>query len=270
MSTTKANSKQQRAAHLRWVPIRQMAVSPLAQRAVNPARVDQIAAHFDPEDVGTPTVSYRDETYYIIDGQHRVEAMRLIGWDDQQIQCWTYEGMTEDEEAERFLKLNDTLSVNAMSKFRVSVAAGRERESDIDRVVRAANCVVTNDKIPGAIGAVGTLGKIYDRSGPGTLSRTIRIIRDAYGDAGLEAPILDGIGLLCQRYNGAVDDAELVRRLAAAAGGAGGLLNLADKMRAATGNAKAHCVAAAAVEIYNRGRAPRANARLADWFRSAA
>lgn len=268
MSSTKTSAgKRLRDAHLRWVPIAQMRVSPLAQRELNPARVDRIAANFDPEDVGTPTVSRRDDHYYIIDGQHRIAAMKEIGWEDQQIQCWVYEGMTEDQEAERFLKLNDTLVVNAMSKFKVSVHAGRERESDIDRVVRTQGCVVTHDKIEGAIGAVGTIGKVYDRGGPAVLSRTIRIARDAYGDAGMEAPILDGLGLVCARYNGSLDDAEATRRLRKVAGGSKGLLNTAENLRRRTGNQRGHCVAATVVEVYNRGRAPRSGARIADWFK---
>lgn len=268
MPNPKASTgKHQRDAHLRWVPIAQMSVNPLAQRALNPARVDRIAANFDPEDVGTPTVSHRDEQFFIIDGQHRVEAMKQIGWDDQQIQCWVYEGLTEEQEAERFLKLNDTLVVNAMSRFKVGVQAGRPREADIDRVVRAQDCVVTADKIDGAIRAVGTITRIYDRGGPGVLGRTIRITRNSYGDAGLEAALLDGVGLVCGRYNGSLDDADLVRRLRKVSGGSNGVLEQAERLRRTTGNQRGHCVAATVVDIYNRGRAPRSGARLTDWFK---
>lgn len=257
--------KQQRDAHLRWVPIAAMRVSEIAQRELNPARVDRIAANFDPEDVGTPTVSHRGEHFFIIDGQHRIAAMKAIGWDDQQIQCWTYEGMTEEEEAERFLKLNDNLAVSAMSKFRVSVAAGRARECDIDRIVRINDCVVSHDKSDGAIGAVGTLGRIYDRAGAKTLGRTIRIAHAAYGDPGLDAAVLDGIGALCQRYNGQLDDDAAIERLSSAAGGTNGLLSKAEALRRRTGVTRGHCVAATAVELINRGRGGK---KLPDWFKT--
>lgn len=268
MSQLKSSAgKHQRDAHLGWVPIALMSVNPLAQRELNQHRVDKIAANFDPEDVGTPTVSHRGEHFYIIDGQHRIEAMKQIGWDDQQVQCWVYEGMTEEQEAERFLKLNDTLVVDAMSKFKVGVQAGRDRESDIDRVVRTQGCVVSREKIEGAIGAVGTLGRIYDRGGPGVLGRAVRIVRDAFGDGGYEAAILDGVGLVCGRYNGQLDDDEAVRRLRKMAGGSKGLLNQAEARREKTGQQRGHCVAATVVDVYNRGRAPRSGARLTDWFK---
>lgn len=70
------NTKITRQARLRWVPIAQMKVNPLAQRELNQARVDKLAANFDPEQIGTPTVNHRDGAYYIIDGQHRIEALK--------------------------------------------------------------------------------------------------------------------------------------------------------------------------------------------------
>ena len=265
--TPKDSNHLNREARLSWVPIATMKVSPLAQRELNQARVDRMVADFDLEQLGTPTVSKRDGHAYIIDGQHRIEALKAIGWGDQQVQCWTYTGLTEAEESEKFLKLNDVLAVDAMSKFRVGVHAGRDVECDIDRVVRAQDLVVSRDRIPGAVAAVGTLRRIYIRSDAKTLARTLRIVRDAYGDPGLDAPVLDGIGLLCQRYNGQLSEDTAVKKLAAAHGGVNGLLGKAEVLRRQTGNAKGHCVAAAAVAIINTGRGGQ---KLPSWWNAEA
>lgn len=254
----------ERAARLKWVPIAQMRVSPTNQRELKQHRVDHLVANFDLEQLGTPVVSERDSAFYILDGQHRIEALREIGWGDQQVQCWTYTDLTEADEAERFLKLNDTLTVDGYSKFRVGVNAGREQEVDIDRIVRSQNLVISRDRIEGAISAVGTLRRVYDRGGPACLSRTLRIVRDAYGDAGMEAVVIDGIGLLCQRYNGELNEDRAVALLSKSAGGVSGLLGKAEVLRRQTGNAKAHCVAAAAVEIINRGRG---GSKLPSWWK---
>lgn len=264
--TSKANASNgrlSRAAHLRWVPIAKMKVNPKAQREIRQHKVDRIVADLDVEQLGAPTVSERDGSFFILDGQHRIQALRDIGWDDQQVQCWCYTGLTEEEEAEIFLKLNDTLTVDVFSKFRVGIAAGRAVETDIDRVVRAQGLVVSRDGIPGAIGAVGTLRRVYARGGPATLGRTLRIIRDAYGDAGLEGVVIDGIGLLCSRYNGDLNDAVAVERLGNQHGGVNGLLNMAEVLRLKTGNPKAHCVAAAAVKRINAGRGGK---KLPEWW----
>lgn len=255
----------EREARLRWVPIAKMKVSPLAQREQNPARVDKIVAEFDLEQLGTPTVNERDDIFYVIDGQHRIEALRQIGWGDQQVQCWTYSGLTEQEEAEKFLKLNDTLAVSAFAKFRVGVQAGRVAECDIDRIVRAANLCVSQNKTDGAISAVGTLMRVYSNAGPGVLSRTLRLIRDTYGDAGLEAAVIDGLSLVCQRYGRDLVDEHAQIRLSGVHGGVNGLLGRAETMRRQTGNQKRHCVAAAAVDIINSGRGGK---KLPSWWRT--
>lgn len=263
MTTESTAKKVEREARLRWVPIPDMRISPMAQRELNQARVDRIASTFDLEQIGTPTVNERDGLFYVIDGQHRIEALKEIGWGDQQLQCWAYVGLTEQEEAEKFLKLNDTLTVDAFSKFKIGVQAGRPLECDIDRIVRLQGLTISRAKSAGAIHAVGTLRRIYVRSDPATLRRTLAIIRDAFGDSGFEALVLDGIGLLCQRYNAELNDEAIVTRLSSAHGGVKGLLGMAEGLHKSTGSPKAHCVAASAVTVYNRGRGKK----LPSWWR---
>lgn len=258
-------NKLEREARLRWIPLEKMKVSPLGQRDLNPARVDRLAATFDLEQLGTPTVNLRDGHYYIVDGQHRVEALREIGWGDQQIQCWTYEGLSEQEEAEKFLQINDVLVVQAFDRFTKGVTAGRDDETEVDRVVRAQGLCVSRDKTAGAIRAPGTLMRVYKRTDSATLGRAVRIIRDAYGDGGFVVPVIDGVGYLCARYNGDLDDKAAVAKLGNVHGGVNGLLGEAEKIRRQTGNAKGLCVAAAAVEIINRGRGGK---KLPSWWKS--
>lgn len=245
-----------------------MRVSALAQRELNQARVDRIDASMDLEQLGNPTVSERGGYFWIIDGQHRVEAYKQwIGeeWPTQELQCWSYVGLSEEDEAEKFLKLNDVLAVNAMSKFRVGVQAGRDAESDIDRIVRAQGLRVSTDQGEGSIRAVGTLRRVYSRSGPAVLARTLGIIRDAYGTPGLDAPVIDGIGYLCGRYNGELDVPTAVQRLASVHAGVNGLLGAAEQTRQRTGAPRGQCVAAAAVEIINRGKGVK---KLPSWWKA--
>jgi hypothetical protein len=178
----------ERAARLRWVPLARMRVNPLAQRDLNRARVAQLAACFDPEQIGAPVVSCRGGWFWLLDGQHRIEAYKLwLGsWEDQQVQCWCYEGLTEAAEAGLFLKLNDTLTVSAFARFKVAVQAGRDAEADVDRIVRALGLRIAAGRSGSGICAVATLRRVYGRAGAGVLARTLRIIRDAYGDAGLD------------------------------------------------------------------------------------
>lgn len=263
---TPADRKAQRTSHLRWVPIGAMKLSPKAQREFRQQHAETFAADFDLEALGYPVVNERDGHFYIVDGQHRIAALKMMGFDDaQQVQCECYTGLTEAEEAELFLRRGTVKAIQGFDKFRIAITAEREAETDIDRIVRAQGLVISKDKMSGAVRAVGTLKRVYSRSGGPTLGRALRIIRDAYGDPGFEATVIDGIGLLCQRYNGEVNDIEAVKKLAAAHGGVNGLLGKAENLRRQTGNQKAHCVAAAAVEIINSGHGGK---KLPSWWKS--
>lgn len=263
--TTNSTARVERAARLRWVPIDKMKVSPVAQRKLNRARVDHLLANLDLEQLGTPTVSERDGSFFLIDGQHRIEALRDFGLGDQSLQCWTYEGLTEQQEADKFDQLNDVLAVHAFDRYSTRVTAGREVETDIDRIVKANGLVVSRDAVPGAISAVGTLTRVYRRSDGVTLGRALRIARDAFGDPGMEAVVIDGLGYLCQRYNGQLDDGEVTTRLAKINGGVNGLLGKAEALRRSTGSYKSHCVAAAVVEIINAGKGGK---KLPSWWKA--
>jgi hypothetical protein len=263
--TGKLEGRVERAVRLRWVPLPQMRVNPLAQRDLNHARVSALAAAFDLEQMGAPTVSHRGGWFYLIDGQHRIAALKqwLGDWEGQQVQCWCYEGLSEAAEAEVFLTLNDTLPVRAFAKFKVSVQAGREAEADVDRIVRALGLRIARGT--GGISAVATLRRVYARGGPAVLSRALRIIRDAYGEAGLDGPVIDGIALLCQRYDGDLSEHRAIERLSSAHGGVSGLISRAGQLRQSTGSATPQCVAAAAIEVINRGAGGR---KLPGWWRN--
>lgn len=265
--SAKPGPKIERQARLRWVPLNRMVVSDQAQRELKQYRVDHLVAHFDHEQIGTLVVNERAGKFYIIDGQHRAAALREIYDETHQIQCWSYVGLTEEEEADKFLKLNDTLTVSAMDKFLVGVEAGRPVEADVDRIVRACGYVVSQQKSEGTIGAVGTLRRVYDRSGAYVLGRTIRMIDGAFGTAGMDSKVIDGIGMLCARYNGELPDELAVLKLRNMRGGVKGLLGKAADIKEAHRKPFGECVAAAAIEVINSGKGGK---KLPTWWKATA
>jgi hypothetical protein len=165
--SNKRNTTHHRAYRIQEVPIGKMTTSRRVQRDLKQHRVDYLLANFDLDDFGQPVVSWRDGHYYIIDGQHRVEALKQWlgkGWDIQKIECRVYQGLTEAEEADMFDRLNDVLIVSSYDKFKIRVTAGREAESYIDKIVREEKLVISRDKLPGAVRAVGTLVRVLRRS----------------------------------------------------------------------------------------------------------
>ncbi len=247
--------------HLEWVPVHDMRVSPRAQREQKQYWVDHIASNFDPDDFGTPTVNWRDGFFWIVDGAHRIEAIIQMGYEDQKVQCWVYRGLTEEEEADKFLSLNNVRPVSTMDKFKVSVVAGRETQCDIDRIVRAAGLTVGGGQ--NGINAVRSLSKVYSKAGPAGLATTLRIIRDSYGKPGFSAKVIDGIGLFVATYERVFDEARLIQKLSGKHGGVNGLTGRAEQIKNANGVTAPVGVAAATVEAYNQGRGGE---KLPGWF----
>lgn len=261
--TKSTNNKPARQSKLRWVNADDLKVNPVAQREFRPAHARDILAKFDIDKFQVPHVNKRDDgTLYIMEGQHGTWAYRQWIGEGQKIQVWLYEGLTEEEEAEFFLSLNDKKTVDAMAKFKVGVTAGRPEESDIDRIVRAAGCTVNNSTDDNAISAVGALRTIYGRHGAETLARTLKVIRESFTAGGYERPVLLGIAMVIARYS-TLDEPKLIRQLAAIRNGWKGLVQLTAMLRDQMGATQPEAAAAAVVEFYNKGRGKK----LPNWWR---
>lgn len=271
MTETSSSRRAALETHLRWVPLElvRSAEEGKGQRELKPSRVDHISSKFDVDLMGYPVVSERDGHFWILDGQARIGALKawLGDWKGQQVQCRVFAGLTVEQEAEIFLELNDFTQVSAYAKFMNAVTAGRPVETDIDRIVRATDLLVSRDSsLDNTVSCVSTLIKVYRRGGPPIFARSLRVVRDAYGKPGMEAAVLDGVGLLCQRYNGELAEVDAVAKLGGVRGGHNGLLGRAQTIRKQTAAPLSESVAAAAVEIINAGKGGK---KLKPWFKAA-
>lgn len=256
-----------RKARLMYVLLDKMRVrEEISQRKFDPNWANEIARNFNIEDFGAPTVNKSGEWFWIVDGQHRIGGFkRWLGeWEGQKVECWVYHNLSEREEADLFDRLNTVKTVGAFDKFKVRITAGREAETNVEAIVRLKKLKVSRQRGDGAIAAVGTLLKVH-RLGADCLSRDLDITFQSFGDSGLDADILGGLGVLVSRYDGRIDDKRAIRALGSIRGGVNSLRNRAERLRQQTGAQRAHCIAAAAVEAYNRGRGGK---KLPSWWKS--
>lgn len=252
---------------LQDVPLAKTRVAPQAQRELRPARVDYLASEFDPEHFGYPVVNKRDSTFWIIDGQHRIEAVKVFlgdAWESQSVTCRVYSGLSESEEAEMFDRLNDFLSVRAFDKFKVRVTAGRAIECAVKSAVEKIGLKIAHDKDEGSVSAVTTLVRIYERSNAPTLQRALKITHQSFGKVGLTNHVIDGIARMCERYNGELKDADAIERLRTVRGGLGTLATRAALLRKQVGASVPECFAAATVDTLN---AKRGGKKLPSWWK---
>lgn len=254
---------------IQLVQLSLMTVSDRIQRELKEHRVEHLLAKFDLDHFGLPVLNHRDGKFFIIDGQHRIAALKRwlgTGWAEQQVECRSYESLTEVEEAEMFLRLNDALPVGAFDKFKTSITAHHIEELHISELLAAEGLSISKRKSSGAITAVKTLRNIYAAHGSPILGKTLRTLRDAFGDSGFEAVVMSGISQLYRRYS-ELDERLVMVRIRDMHGGVKGLLSQANVLHKQTGNALTSCIAAAAVEVINQGQG-RGSQKLISWWKS--
>lgn len=266
-----AAKKIKREARIRTIKLGDIRVSPAAQRELNQSRVNKIVDALEMERIGTITVSHRDGFYWLIDGQHRYNALKTFfgeGFEEWEVEAWCYFDLTEEQEAEKFLQHNEVLAVSAYDRYKVGITAERPVETDVDRIVRSLGLKVARAQAHGAISAVTALISVYTKHGPRGLVGTLYVIREAFGDRGFESVVITGLATFRGRYDGRIDEDRLIKKLNATSGGVKGLLNRAALIRENVGQPVTSCVAAAITEIYNSGL--RGQQSLGSWWKDAA
>ena len=207
--------------HQEWVPLATLLIDRRYQRPVNLRRVTKMAATFDPDALGTLTVSRRDDgTNYVLDGQHRVEALRAMGWGDQLAPALVYTGLTLIEEARIFRLMNvESVAPKAFDIFSARIAEGDPDVKAMLDVVTALGLDLDKAPGPGHIAAVAAVEKVFYSAGPTTLLYALRTIRDswkdvdAYKQSVFAAQIIVALGVVYSRYGRFVDQRRMIQVL---------------------------------------------------------
>lgn len=252
----------------------QLTVDIDVQRALNTKRVQAMADDFREHALGVVTVSHRDDdSYVIVDGQHRWAAAEKAGYDD--LLCTVYEGLSKQDEAALFRVLNNTKIVNALDRFRVRVVEGEPDATAINGILKKEGWRVPTapaSSQSGLINSVGALEFVYGGSGirPGTkqpviLAQTIQVITAAwgYGADGMRAAIVRGIGSFLTRFEAQVDLAKVVRMLNGYTGGPLRFEADGKLLREMHKSSASDSLAAIMVNLYNKYKKTN---KLPEWF----
>ena len=252
------------ASSFKMIPISSLNIDPEAQRKFSPAWVKARVPEFDVDHLGYIVINKRSNgKLYIVDGQHRVELMRAIGWGDQSIHAEVFEGLSQAEEAAEFNARNDRKTVRTFDKFRIAITAGDPVSCDIDKIVKAHGLVLSDQLRDGHVVAVDALKRVYQgagiasqKEGPTALGNALKVLIQAWGNqaSSVNGVVIQALGMVQLRYNGTIDQKEMIKKLAPFPGGAPGLLGKGRSMQEVRGRPVHHCIASIIVDIYNKGR----------------
>lgn len=262
-----SDSKLKRKAVIQWVPLEQMKVrTGISQRPFRQEWADAIAKEFDLDRFRRPVVNRVDDWFWIIDGQHSTDGYKqwLGDWEGQKVECEVYHGLSEKEEANLFDWLNNTKQVAAYDRFAIRATAGREVEVNISAIVSLHGIKIARHRSPGTMNCVSALRRVFEK-GPECLDETLRISYKGFGEPGLDSDLIFGISQLVSRYNGRLNASRAIAAFAGLRGGANALRSRAERLRQQTGASRNQCIAAAAVEVINRGRGGK---KLPAWWKA--
>jgi len=255
-----------------YLPIQPMKVDHRFQRLLRKVWVKRHVALFDANQIGAIVVSRRkDGSLWIIDGQHRVELLRAVGWGDQSIFCEIFDDITLQEEAALFLARNDKISPRAFDEFRARLTKGDEDALAIQRIVQMLDLKITEGQAEGSVSAVRALEYVYigariasKKEGAIALGKTLRSLITAWGKSAsnFNGVVIEGIGRVWLTYGGKIDERNLVDKLARVNNGATGLQQAGKTWKASVGGDLTKAVAAVVVQRYNRGLRARKLDRL--------
>jgi hypothetical protein len=163
---------------------RELEIDEAYQRALG-VFVNTIVEDFEPAMVGTLLVNRRGKKMYVIDGQHRLVALRRLGIQD--VPCVVYNGLSRADEAKLFAKLQtERRRIRPTQRFQAEVVAKDPRALAIKKVLENVDVVMSDVggrlMAPHEVAAVVALERVYEAHGASRLEEVLTTIRLAFPD----------------------------------------------------------------------------------------
>ena len=174
------------------------------QRVLRESNVKKIVNNFDPVGLQHLSISYRDNKYYVFDGQHRLEALKRLGI--EQVECIIHYGMTYEDEAKAWDYFNKQITkASKMDEANAALKRGEPSAVALDEAVRDVGLSIdyTNQNAMGKIKAYKSIEKVYKQEGKQRLQDVLLFIRRNLGDdtSALSGWYIEGINEFLNEYS---------------------------------------------------------------------
>ena len=198
------STAQGESSSLQVIPVEKLQVDTTYQPAMTQSRVNRIASEFDPDLLQAITVNVRTNgAWYVIDGQHRVGAIRKIGLST--VKAWMFHGLSVAKEALLFHKLATQRrgSLPAIARYQSLLAAEDVEIVAIQKVLDEHQ--LTIGKSGGSknrIAAVNAILWIWREHGEVIFRESLNVIHKAYPSDNQRwiAPLLESVAMFIKRY----------------------------------------------------------------------
>lgn len=189
------------------------------QRKFQVAWSRQIARDFNPLYMNPIKVSYRDGVYWVIDGMHRMGALKILNDDaDVEVECKVYFGLTKEDEAMLFAtQYDNSHRVASGYQMRAKYVGGDQEIAALKFAVKAAGLTLglEGGKAKNRICCCGYMLKMYRSCGSITeLVEFLKIIKEIWdGEAeSLRKEIIGGMWIFYKTYESEIDAKKIVEK----------------------------------------------------------
>lgn len=191
------------------------------QRPVNPKEVDRLIREWDDRLFDPIIVSFRDGKFNVVDGQHRIAALRKMNdGNGVMVKCKVYSGLTYEQEADLCYKLDKAKKRLSLSQSTNALAeSGADAEvTEVKRLVESCGFVWALGKSHGKTGEIVStraLMNAYRQLNGPAFSRMLSLMWGAWqGDPrSLTAAVISGMALFVKTYGTELDDKAFIKRL---------------------------------------------------------
>lgn len=187
------------------------------QRLPNEVKVSSIARNFDPDAFGIIICSAReDNVIAIIDGGHRVAALRLLGLENKTVNALVYFNLSIEDEARIFTLINqDRTKPKTSDIFKAQVAANDQQAIGLNSILSSLGLKAGNAPGNGIVRGIGTLKEIYKNAGHLNTQYSLTSLKNAFGEhsSSFNVDAVTALAIIFKKYGASIDGDRLVTAL---------------------------------------------------------
>jgi len=199
------------------VKISDLTIDYTYQRQPIMKKVNKIAKSFDPDILGVIICSMREDgSIAVIDGSHRVHALRMKGLNDSTVNALVYFSLTIQEEAKIFAMLNqEHTKPNTTDIFKAGIVSGDEETIAISKILNSLGLIIGVGPGDNKVRAISTIRRVYRNAGEKVLRDTLYTIKSAYGDSSstMRDVLISAVAIVYNRYGAKVEVSRMITTL---------------------------------------------------------
>ena len=191
-----------------WIPLDKLNIDINAQRNLMVGQVRKIMKEFSPSAFGRIIVSKQTDSkgkHHIQDGQHRAEALKLLGYTEAP--CVVVDSETIKQEAENFLLINlNSASVSSLDKYRIGVSANVPEYLNIKECLDAVGLEAGNgDKKISAVASISSYINAPSKEEARakkriTMKNALEILKETVGVENINQTSILGMCIFCKHF----------------------------------------------------------------------